>query len=38
MIDDFFDTTLPTMTVLVPSYREEISVVRKTLLSAALQE
>ena len=23
VIDDFFDTTLPTMTVLVPSYREE---------------
>ncbi len=38
VIDSFFDTTLPTMTVLVPSYREEIAVVRKTLLSAALQE
>ncbi len=38
VIDSFFDTTLPTMTVLVPSYREEVSVVRKTLLSAALQE
>src|SRR5690349_10956654 len=38
VIDDSFDTTLPTMTVLVPSYREEIAVVRKTLLSAALQE
>lgn len=38
VIDGFFDTTLPTMTVLVPSYREEIAVVRKTLLSALLQE
>jgi len=28
VIDGFFDTTLPTMTVLVPSYREEIAVVR----------
>ena len=38
VIDSFFDTTLPTLTVLVPSYREEIAVVRKTLLSATLQE
>lgn len=38
VIDDSFDTSLPTMTVLVPSYREEVAVVRKTLLSAALQE
>ena len=38
VIDDAFDTTLPTMTVLVPSYREEVSTVRKTLLSAVLQE
>jgi cellulose synthase (UDP-forming) len=38
LIDDAFDTSLPTMTVLVPSYREEVSTVRKTLLSAALQE
>src|SRR5664279_2497666 len=38
VIDEAFDTTLPTMTVLVPSYREEVSTVRKTLLSAALQE
>ena len=28
----------PSITVLVPSYREELNVVRKTLLSAALQE
>jgi len=38
VIDDLFDTSLPTMTVLVPSYREEVAVVRKTLLSAVLQE
>jgi cellulose synthase (UDP-forming) len=38
VIDDTFDTALPTMTVLVPSYREQLSTVRKTLLSAALQE
>jgi cellulose synthase (UDP-forming) len=38
VIDDSFDAALPTMTVLVPSYREEIATVRKTLLSAALQE
>jgi cellulose synthase/poly-beta-1,6-N-acetylglucosamine synthase-like glycosyltransferase len=38
VIDESFDTALPTMTVLVPSYREEVSIVRKTLLSAALQE
>src|ERR1700742_655482 len=38
VIDDAFDTSLPTMTVLVPSYREEVATVRKTLLSAALQE
>jgi cellulose synthase/poly-beta-1,6-N-acetylglucosamine synthase-like glycosyltransferase len=37
-IDDAFESTLPTMTVLVPSYREEVATVRKTLLSAALQE
>ncbi|MGX7679304.1 glycosyltransferase family 2 protein [Jatrophihabitans sp. DSM 45814] len=38
VIDESFDTTLPTMTVLVPSYREGVATVRKTLLSAALQE
>lgn len=37
-IDDFFDRSMPTMTVIVPSYREEERVVRQTLLSAALQE
>jgi cellulose synthase/poly-beta-1,6-N-acetylglucosamine synthase-like glycosyltransferase len=38
VIDDAFEETRPTMTALVPSYREEVAVVRKTLLSAALQE
>jgi len=37
-IDDFFDLAMPTMTVIVPSYREDERVVRQTLLSAALQE
>jgi cellulose synthase (UDP-forming) len=38
VIDDWFDTSLPTMSALVPSYREQIPTIRKTLLSAALQE
>ncbi len=38
VIDESFDTHQASMTVLVPSYREEIAVVRMTLLSAALQE
>jgi cellulose synthase/poly-beta-1,6-N-acetylglucosamine synthase-like glycosyltransferase len=37
-IDDFFEETAPTMTVIVPSYREDERVIRQTLLSAALQE
>lgn len=37
-IDDHFDSSMPTMTVLVPSYREDTRVIRQTLLSAALQE
>ncbi len=37
-IDDFFEQTIPTVTVLVPSYQEDERVVRTTLLSAALQE
>jgi cellulose synthase (UDP-forming) len=37
-IDSFFEKSMPTLTVLVPSYREDVQVVRKTLLSAALQE
>ncbi|HEV7206090.1 MAG TPA: glycosyltransferase family 2 protein [Jatrophihabitans sp.] len=38
VIDEAFAENLPTMTALVPSYREEVATVRKTLLSAALQE
>ncbi len=38
VIDDAFEETRPTMTALIPSYREEPATIRKTLLSAALQE
>ena len=38
LLDDAFDISLPTMTVLIPSYREEVATVRQTMLSAALQE
>lgn len=37
-LEEFFDQTAPTLTVLVPSYREDARVIRMTLLSAALQE
>lgn len=37
-IDRYFADHQPTITVLVPSYSEEPQVIRKTLLSAALQE
>lgn len=37
-LDEFFARSIPTMTVIIPSYREEHRVVRATLLSAALQE
>ncbi|MGD9998150.1 MAG: EAL domain-containing protein [Ilumatobacteraceae bacterium] len=37
-IDHFFTESVPTVTVLVPSYQEDERVVRTTLLSAALQE
>lgn len=37
-IDQYFEKNQPAITVLVPSYSEEPDVVRKTLLSAALQE
>lgn len=37
-LDRYFETEQPSITVLVPSYNEEIDVIRKTLLSAALQE
>jgi cellulose synthase/poly-beta-1,6-N-acetylglucosamine synthase-like glycosyltransferase len=38
VLDEHFATHPSSVTVLVPSYNEEVSVVRKTLLSAALQE
>ncbi len=37
-LDEFFSHTDPTLTVLVPSYKEDRRVIRTTLLSAALQE
>jgi len=37
-LDRHFSDNQPSITVLVPSYSEETQVVRKTLLSAALQE
>ena len=33
-----YNDEAPTLTILVPSYREELSVVRRTLISAALQD
>lgn len=38
ILDQHFSTNRPSLTVLVPSYDEEPHVIRKTLLSAALQE
>lgn len=38
LLDKYFSKNRPEITVLVPSYNEEYSVIRKTLLSAALQE
>lgn len=38
IIDKHFEKSQPSITVLVPSYSEEPDVIRKTLLSAALQE
>ena len=37
-LERYFSDKQPTITVLVPSYSEEPEVIRKTLLSAALQE
>jgi EAL domain-containing protein (putative c-di-GMP-specific phosphodiesterase class I)/cellulose synthase/poly-beta-1,6-N-acetylglucosamine synthase-like glycosyltransferase len=37
-IDEFLTQAVPTVTVLVPSYKEDERVIRTTLLSAALQE
>ncbi|MCA9354553.1 MAG: glycosyltransferase [Candidatus Kaiserbacteria bacterium] len=38
VLDEHFATHRSSITVLVPSYSEEVQVIRKTLLSAALQE
>lgn len=38
VLENFFLNKQPTITVLIPSYDEEPQVIRKTLLSAALQE
>ena len=38
LLDEYFSEHKPGITVLVPSYNEEYKVIRKTLLSAALQE
>ncbi len=37
VLEKLFEGNAPALTVLVPSYREEASLVRRTLLSAALQ-
>jgi cellulose synthase/poly-beta-1,6-N-acetylglucosamine synthase-like glycosyltransferase/chitodextrinase len=37
-LDQFYDTAAPTLTTIIPSYQENADVIRKTLLSAALQE
>ena len=38
LLDELFESENPTVTVIVPSYREDARVVYQTLLSAALQE
>ena len=38
ILDQFYDTTTPTLTTIIPSYQEDERVIRNTLLSAALQE
>jgi cellulose synthase/poly-beta-1,6-N-acetylglucosamine synthase-like glycosyltransferase/chitodextrinase len=38
MLDQFYDLAAPTLTTIIPSYQENADVIRKTLLSAALQE
>lgn len=38
ILDKFFEKNKPAITVLIPSYSEEPQVIRKTVLSAALQE
>jgi len=38
VIDAAYDEKTPSLTIIVPSYREEARIIRQTLLSAALQE
>jgi len=38
ILDQFYDTTIHTLTTIIPSYQEDARVIRNTLLSAALQE
>lgn len=38
ILDEYFSKNKPEITVIIPSYAEEPQVVRKTILSAALQE
>lgn len=38
VLDSFFTEKQPSVTVVIPSYSEEYSVIRQTILSAALQE
>ncbi len=37
-LEEFFESSIPTLTAIIPSYQEDTRVVRNTLLSAALQE
>lgn len=38
LLDTYFTKNQPSITVLIPSYAEEVQVIRKTILSAMLQE
>jgi len=38
VLEEFYDDAVPSLTVIVPSYKEEPQVVQRTLLSAALQD
>lgn len=38
VLEEFSDGAVPSLTVLVPSYKEELQVVQRTLFSAALQD
>ena len=38
VIDEHFEDSAPSLTIIIPSYREDARVIQQTLLSAALQE